>query len=155
VLDRESDLDNYAVTLHDIITRCGLEDQRRRLQHVKLSDTPVMWSSYDESDPRNPFRALTGGKAEILDRLGMGQVGRTAAVVKWGHRLPDNLVPHTPTAWDGGVTKPYWYPGGRTRPLSADGGGTGRFTKDDGLPEIVHDAITGEHLAIRIEFVAD
>jgi hypothetical protein len=56
----------------------------------------------------------------------------------------------TPTAWDGGVKRAYWRPGGRTHPL----GTTGRFEGDAGLPEAVHDAVTGNHLAVRISFVA-
>jgi len=156
VHDTELDWEEHGVSLEEIIRTYDLGQQRERLREVLLAGPcTVMWSFYDGADPADPFHSFSGERAELVDRLGMGEDESPAhVVVKWGHRLPDGVKPFIPTAWDGGVNRPYWHPGGKTWPLSANNGGTGRFTDNDGLPEVVHDPITGSELAIPIRFVA-
>ncbi|MBM4039887.1 MAG: hypothetical protein FJ290_15390 [Planctomycetes bacterium] len=140
--------------LRKIIERASLGDQQEALADLWLGkELRPMWSFYDPESPGNPLTRLSGTRATTIDRLGLGEYHYerpTEELVQWGHRLPDGKKAMTPTAWDGGVKCPYWRPGGRTHPLGA----TGRFGDGDGLPEVVHAAVTGGALAVRISFVA-
>jgi len=137
--------------LNDAIRLLSLEKQREHLSEVPLAEH-VMWSFYDPRDQANPFASFAGGRAELVDRLGLGEYSsRSHTVIKWGHCLPESVTPTTPTAWDGGVNRPYWLAGGRTLPLSA---AAARDTTN-GLPEVVHCPVTGSQLAIRIAVVSD
>lgn len=141
--------------VREIVADCDLDDQRQLLAEVKLAPK-LMWSFYDATNEEDPFASLSESRAPLVDRLGLGEYeGTDDELVQWSHRLPGTVGPHTPTAWDGGVRRPYWFPGGRTRPLSADSRGTGLYGPDDGQPEVVHDPVTGAALASKIDFVAD
>jgi len=142
--------------VRETIETADLEAQRKFFTNRLLAQH-VMWSNYHEADAEHPFCELGESRAEHVDRLGLGQhEGTSDELVRGSYRLPDSVEPKTPTAWDGGVRVPYWYPGGRTRPLSCDGGGTGGFNnRTYGLPEVVHDAITGATLAEAMKFLAD
>jgi len=146
-----------ASALGDIIATHSLAEQRDRLEDTALvNPRGIMWSFYDPADEDDPYASLEDDREEVVDRLGLGwHEGKSHRILKLAHRLPDGMRAFTPTAWDGGVRHPYWYPGGRTRPLSADGRGTGRFGDDDGLPEVVHAPLTGRQLAAPIEYVTD
>jgi len=142
--------------LRDLIKNPSLKEQQEKLASVPLGDR-LMWSFYDPGDQHNPFRSFGGGSDPMVDRLGLGKDWNARHdLVEWGHRLPAGMTAHTATAWDGGADNPYWYPGGRTRPLSADRGGTkdGAIGPGGGLPEAVHDPVTGSQLAIPIAFLA-
>jgi len=143
--------------LKEVIRNGTLDEQKDALATTELADE-LMWAFYDPSDVDNPYRSFTRGVDDMVDRLGLGKEWNDRdELVHWGHRLPPGVNAHTPTAWDGGADNPYWQTGGRTRPLSADRGGTGNTSlgPDDGLPEVVHDSVTGRHLAIRIAFLAN
>ncbi|MBM4034952.1 MAG: hypothetical protein FJ291_24680 [Planctomycetes bacterium] len=142
--------------LRDLIKNPSLRQQQEKLAGTPLGDQ-LMWSFYDPTDEHDPFRSFGGGSDTMVDRLGLGKDWNVRHdLVKWGHRLPAGIAAHTATAWDGGAENPYWYPGGRTLPLSADGGGTRdpSIGHSDGLPEVVHDPVTGSQLAVPIAFLA-
>ncbi len=76
-------------------------------------------------------------------RLGLGHIDLTREVLLvLGHRLPGGITPHTPTTFDA-ETSEYYRPGGSTKPLSGPDA--------DGMPEVVHDPITGDQLALAVE----
>lgn len=140
--------------LRKTIERAPLEDQKEAIGNMWLGEERrPMWSFYDPGSPGDPLGGLNGGRAATVDRLGLGEYHYQwpdEELVQWGHRLPAGVEAKTPTGWDGGAKRAYWRPGGRTHPL----GTTGRFKSDDGLPEVVHAAVKGSSLAVRISFVA-
>jgi len=143
--------------LRDLIGRPALRKQKVELGSTELG-YKLSWSFYDPNHPGDPFRSFDRGAANMIDRLGLGKELRDSEeLVKWGHWLPTGAKAHTPTAWDGGADNPWWYPGGRTRPLSADRGGTHdpNIGQDDGLPEVVHDPLTGSELAMPMIFLVN
>lgn len=141
--------------VNDIVAHCDLDQQRELLADVLLAPK-LMWSFYDATNEQQPFAGLSEGRAALVDRLGLGEYEQAGVeLIRWSHTLPSVVEPHTPTAWDGGARRPYWFPGGRTRPLSADGRGTGQYGPEEGQPEVVHDPVTGAQLAAKIDFVAD
>jgi hypothetical protein len=145
-------------TLDRIISRASLRDQQDALGDMRLAPPHVdaMWSFYDPSARDDPLRNLPANRAGAVDILGLGKYHSSKErLVQWGHRLPGGHKAKKPTAWDAGVGDPHWRPGGRTRPLSANGGGTGAFSAADGRPEVVHAAVTGRDLAVKISFVVD
>lgn len=126
----------------DRILRSDLDRQRKRLRLIHLSKRQ-MWSFYDADALDQPFRNVGTSASELRRRLGLGRLDLSAIeLLTVVHQLSDDIIPHTPTTFDGQISE-YYQCGGRSRPLAAP--------YNDGLPEVVHDPVTGGHLAARIE----
>jgi len=92
--------------VREMVADCDLDDQRELLAEAKLAPK-LMWSFYDATDEENPFASLSESRAPLIDRLGLGEYeGTDSELIRWSHRLPAAVEPHTPTAWDGGVRWP-------------------------------------------------
>ena len=105
-----------------------------------------MWY-YPAADARNPFHEIGTTRAEAVNMLGLGYYAYdepAAEIVRWAHALPGSIQAHKPTAWDAGADKGnvHWRPGGSTYQL---------YRNDFGLPEVVHDRVTGDNLVAPIE----
>ena len=118
-------------------------------QRFGLAGKPLskrqMWA-FSPASAADPFAEIGPTRSEAVNRLGLGQYAadRSEPLVRWCHELPNAQRALAPTAWDSGVApgSVYWRPGGRTRPL--DG-------KKPGLPEVIHDPVTGGNLVTAIE----
>jgi hypothetical protein len=130
--------------------KTGLALQRRMLRspdpqlQVKLMPLSrhQMWSFYDPASPAAPFGNLGKGAKEIRRRLGLGHVPIGERLLLFSFRLPPEVSAHVPTAFDAELN-PFFRPGGRTCPLNGP--------PKEGLPEVVHQPLTAEALALRIE----
>ena len=114
--------------------------QRLALQKQSLGSTPLspyqMWAFYDE-EHAEPFETFTDSREHAVVRLGLGHYDNTDhELVQWTHRLPSNINPFKPTAWDADARNVNWRPGGKTHPLRPGFG--------DGLSEVVHDRISAQ-----------
>lgn len=120
----------------DDLLAMTLSQQRLLLADRRLRQY-MMWSFHQEEFLDAPFSGVDTTCTELRRRLGLGQfVASAAKVLYWAHRLRPNQIAHRPTAFDA-ADNPYFRPGGRTRPL--DGAG-------DGMPEVVHDPVSGDQL---------
>lgn len=114
--------------------------QRLALQKQNLGSTSLsryqMWAFYDE-EHTEPFETFTDSRETSVVRLGLGHYDNSNdELVRWTHRLPSNINPFKPTAWDADALNVYWRPGGETQPLRSGFG--------DGLSEVVHDSISAQ-----------
>jgi hypothetical protein len=143
-------LRNAEALVRDVVG--GASDSARKLakQRTDLAEKVLsryqMWC-YPAADARNPFREIGTTRADAVKMLGLGYYAYNepaAEIVRWAHALPDSIRAHQPTAWDAGADKGnvHWRPGGSTYQLDRD---------DFGLPEVVHDPVTGENLVAPIE----
>ena len=102
-----------------------------------------MWSFYDPGDRSDPFSGIGKSAIELHRRLGLGNIDiSNEEMLLFGHILPGTSSAYTPTAFDAETSK-FFRPGGRTKPLSGP--------NSDGMPEVVHDPVTGENLVHPIE----
>lgn len=113
------------------ILRQGLAVQQKDLAQVPLG-TYLMWSFYDVGRPAEPFVQMGKQPAELVRRLGLGQIQRGTELLVWAHRLAPGQTVHVPTVLDAELN-PAFQPGGKTRPLSGRGG----------MNEVVHSPVTG------------
>jgi len=114
--------------------------QRLASQKQSLGSTPLspyqMWAFYDEENDA-PFETFTDSREANVVRLGLGHYDNTNhELIRWTHRLPSNINPFKPTAWDADADNVDWRPTGKTRPLRTDFG--------DGLSEVVHESISAQ-----------
>lgn len=129
-------VDKHARRAVDGVLEWDLAVQRNRLKAVPLTPMRQMWSFFDPR-ARNPFKNI-GRKQDVLrDRLGMGHVGPGEPLMTFAHRLPGHLQPFVPTTFDA-ETCECFRPGGCTEPLTGSHGA--------GMPEVVHEPVTGESL---------
>lgn len=112
-----------------------LASQKQSLGSTLLSPYQ-MWAFYDEEHAA-PFDTFTDSREATVVRLGLGHYDNTDhELVQWTHRLPSNINPFEPTAWDADARNVYWRPGGKTHPLRSGFG--------DGLSEVVHESISAQ-----------
>ena len=136
--------------IDELIDFMGTPPARLALQRAELAGRVLsrfqMWV-YPAADPADPFQEIGTTRAEGVNVLGLGHFHDhepTAELVRWAHTLPDPITAHQPSAWDAGAAMDnvYWRPGGHSWRLDQTG---------PGLPELVHDPISGDHLAAPIE----
>jgi hypothetical protein len=124
----------------DQIVRSDLSVQKDLLRHLPLAPYQ-MWSIFQPSSPDNALKGVSTHRRELRRRLGLGHVTEDEELLWWTHRLHAHQEAHVPTAFDAGLN-PFFRPGGKTHPLDH---------ASDGLPEVVHPAVTGAQLTHRIE----
>jgi len=120
------------------LVRISEPAQRLNSQKQSLGSAPLspyqMWAFQDE-EHAVPFETFPDSREATVVRLGLGHYDNTGdELVRWTHRLPSNINPFKPTAWDADASDVYWRPGGKTHPLRPGFG--------DGLSEVVHDPIS-------------
>jgi len=112
-----------------------LTSQKQSFGSTKLSPYQ-MWAFYDEEHAA-PFETFTDSREANVVRLGLGHYENTNhELIRWTHRLPSNINPFKPTAWDADADNVDWRPTGKTRPLRTDFG--------EGLSEVVHESISAQ-----------
>lgn len=138
--------------VRDLVAGAGdpaakLARQKSDLAGKALSRYP-MWC-YSPADSRSPFLDIGATREEAVTVLGLGYFAYdepAAELVRWAHALPAPVRAHQPTAWDAGATpgSVYWRPGGSTYRLDRE---------EYGVPEVVHDPITGDDLTGAMEIL--
>lgn len=122
-----------------------LDYQAKKLANCRLRDR-LMWVWYNIDFPRDPFHNIAENRAELVSRLGLVHYTtperRDELLVAWIHEVPPSIIVRIPTALDARLNE-QWYHGGRTLPINAR-------TTTEGLPEAVHDPITGGCLRRKI-----
>lgn len=103
-----------------------------------------MWSCYDSRHLDDPFSGLGDSREATVVRLGLGYKP-TDELVRWTHKLPSDIIPHRPTAWDSNVGEwsVLWRPTGKTHPTRSGLGG--------GFTEVVHNTTTAQNLVMAME----
>ena len=130
------------VATTDRVLSCRLDEQQDMLRHTKLRRR-LMWSFYDTRHARLPFRRIGKRASELRRRLGLGHTDlRTQQLLLLAHRLPSGMEPCVPTTLDAELGE-FFRPGGRTKPLKGPA--------SQGMPEVVHDPVTGRSLVARIQ----
>jgi len=126
----------------DRILRSGLNKQRDMLRYTKLRKY-LMWSFCDRRHRAQPFRQIGKRASELRRRLGLGHTDlKKQELLLFAHRLPSGTKAYVPTTLDAELGQ-FFRPGGRTKPLSGPA--------SHGMPEVVHDPVTGRSLIARIE----
>lgn len=133
---------NAAIDLLDaILLDPGLADPLR----VQLADVPIsrgiVWSFQDGLPNNDPFEGHN--LDDILCRLGVPR--EAPRYIRYGHRLPNDIQAHSPTAFDAS-TNQHWRPGGLTKPLEEC-----THIHEEGLTEVVHLPNTVNEIATEIQ----
>jgi len=102
-----------------------------------------MWSFYDRRARQEPFRRIGRKAGDLHRRLGLGHIDLSEEqLLVFSCRLPTGTPGHVPTAFDAKLGA-FFRPGGRTKPLKGP--------DNHGMPEVVHDPVTGRGLVERIQ----
>ena len=147
---RLSTVDEAEQFVDDLLGRSMLvQPNREQLKLVWLGRKGrVMWATFDEPNPRqNPFVSLPSDADSIRARLGLDPNEKDDLLL-FVYGLPGGADARFPTIADAYAGEPwlrYFRPAGATDPCGRTM--TWDTCADPPLPEVVHEAVTGETLA--------
>jgi hypothetical protein len=107
---------------------------------VVSGDNRTVWSVFQPGNS-DPFHGVQKSTPELIRRLGLGENQQSEEHVAWSHSLKSGQLARWATAIDAATYK-YYRPGGKTEPLQPP---------QDGIDEVVHEAVYGRDLENRIE----